>query len=197
MSGSSGGPLPSPSVHSPSLTSLPPSTTRYLLYQTSYLFPRGQQSTYNTSEIQFLWTLLDFLGFLDDLVEFVEIFQRHLTGTSLDRLGLSWIWFPPQEIDNLVAEAHRLLVEAHDETALNKRTCREWFQKLKNGDFDVDDKGHSGRPKIYEDAELEELLEEDSSLTQKELASRIASDQLGVVYYELLNASETTTETLY
>jgi len=50
------------------------------------------------------------------------------------------------------AEAHRLLVEAY-----NERTCREWFQKFKNGDFDVEDKDRSGRPKIYEDAELEEF----------------------------------------
>ncbi|GBP86640.1 Mariner Mos1 transposase [Eumeta japonica] len=62
--------------------------------------------------------------------------------------------------------AHRLLVEAYNEAALNERTRREWFQKLKIGDFDVEDKDRSGRPKIYEDAELEE----DSSQAQKELA---------------------------
>ncbi|CAK1544738.1 unnamed protein product [Leptosia nina] len=33
----------------------------------------------------------------------------------------------------------------------------------------VEDKYRSGRPKIYEDAEVEELLEEDSPQTQKEL----------------------------
>lgn len=68
------------------------------------------------------------------------------------------------------AEAHRLLVKAYGEAALSERTCREWFQKFKNGDFDVKDKDRSGRPKIYEDAELEVLLEKDSSQTQKELA---------------------------
>ena len=35
------------------------------------------------------------------------------------------------------AEAHRLLVEAYDDTALSERSCREWFQKFKNGEFDV------------------------------------------------------------
>ncbi|GBP23950.1 Mariner Mos1 transposase [Eumeta japonica] len=67
-------------------------------------------------------------------------------------------------------EAHRLLVEAYNEAALSERTCREWFQKFKNGDFDAEDKYCSGRPNIYEDAELEELLEEYSSQTQKEFA---------------------------
>ncbi|GBP67713.1 Mariner Mos1 transposase [Eumeta japonica] len=77
-------------------------------------------------------------------------------------------------------EAHRLLVEAHDEAALSERTYREWFQKFKNGDFDVGDKDRSGRPKIYDDAEWDELLEEDSSQTQKELALTLEVAQQAV-----------------
>ena len=53
------------------------------------------------------------------------------------------------------AEAHRLLVEAYDDAALSERSCREWFQKFKNDEFDVEDKKRSGRPKVY--AELEVL----------------------------------------
>ncbi|EFN76665.1 Histone-lysine N-methyltransferase SETMAR, partial [Harpegnathos saltator] len=68
------------------------------------------------------------------------------------------------------AEAHRLLVEAYGETALSERSCREWFQKFKNGEFDVEDKERSGRPKVYENTELKTLLEEDSCQTQEELA---------------------------
>ena len=45
------------------------------------------------------------------------------------------------------AEAHRLLVEAYGEAALSERSC-EWFQKFKNGEFDVEDKERSGRPKV-------------------------------------------------
>jgi len=60
------------------------------------------------------------------------------------------------------AEAHRLLVEAYGDVALSERSCREWFQKFKNCEFDIEDKEHSGRPKVYEDAELEALLGEDS-----------------------------------
>ena len=66
------------------------------------------------------------------------------------------------------AEAHRLLVEAYGDAALSERSC-EWFQKFKNGEFDVEDKERSGRPKVYEDAELKALLDEDSCQTQKEL----------------------------
>lgn len=78
------------------------------------------------------------------------------------------------------AESHRLLVEAYNEDALSERTCREWFQKFKKGDFDVNDKGRSGRPKIYEDADLEKLLDEDSSQTQKELALSLEVTQQAV-----------------
>ena len=35
------------------------------------------------------------------------------------------------------AEAHQLLVETYSEAALSERSCREWFQKFKNGEFDI------------------------------------------------------------
>ena len=47
------------------------------------------------------------------------------------------------------AEAHRLLIEAYGEAALSERSCREWFQKFKNGEFDIEDKERSGRPKVF------------------------------------------------
>ena len=68
------------------------------------------------------------------------------------------------------AEAHRLLVETYDEAALSERSYRDWFQNFKNGKFDIEDKERSGRAKMYEDAELEALLDQDSCQTQKELA---------------------------
>ncbi|GBP90369.1 Mariner Mos1 transposase [Eumeta japonica] len=74
------------------------------------------------------------------------------------------------------AEAHRLLVETYNEAALSERICREWFQKFKNGDFDVEDKDRVGRSKIYEDAELEE----DSPQTQKELALTLEVTQQAI-----------------
>ena len=65
-------------------------------------------------------------------------------------------------------EEHRLLVETYGEAALSERSCREWFQKFKNGEFDIEDKERSGRPKVYEDAELEALLDQNSCQTQEE-----------------------------
>jgi len=80
------------------------------------------------------------------------------------------------------SEAHRLLVETYGDAALSERS-REWFQKFKNGEFDVEDKEHSGRPKVYEDAELEALLDEDSYQTQKELALTLGVIQQTISFF--------------
>ena len=65
------------------------------------------------------------------------------------------------------AEVHRLLVKTYGEVALSEKSC-EWFQKFKDGEFDIEDKERSGRPKVYEDAELEALLDQNSYHTQEE-----------------------------
>ena len=50
-----------------------------------------------------------------------------------------------------------MLVETYGEAALSE-TCREWFQKFENGEFDIEDKERSRGPKVYEKAELEAFL---------------------------------------
>jgi len=54
-------------------------------------------------------------------------------------------------LKKFAAETHRLFVEAYGNAALSEKSCRESFQKFKNGEFDVEDKERSGRPKVYED----------------------------------------------
>ena len=66
------------------------------------------------------------------------------------------------------AEAYRLFVETYGEAASSERSCREWFQKIKNGEFHIEDKERGGRPKVYENAELDALLDQDSYQTQEE-----------------------------
>jgi len=55
-------------------------------------------------------------------------------------------------------EAHRMLSNTYGEAVISERTCREWFQHFKNGDFDVEDRHSGGREKVFEDAELEAYL---------------------------------------
>jgi len=54
------------------------------------------------------------------------------------------------------------------------------FKNLRTVNLDVKDKERSGRTKVYEDAELEALLDEDSCQTQKELA--LAVTQQTILY---------------
>ncbi|GFV01105.1 histone-lysine N-methyltransferase SETMAR [Trichonephila clavipes] len=66
-----------------------------------------------------------------------------------------------------------MLSNIYGEAAISERTCREWFQRFKNGDFEVEDQHGGGREKVFEDAELEALLDQDSCQTQQELSGSL------------------------
>jgi len=70
----------------------------------------------------------------------------------------------------------RLIECFYGETAIEK-TCREWFRRFKNGDFDIEDRHDGGKEKVFKDAELEVLLYEDSCQTQEELAGSLGAIQ--------------------
>ncbi|KAG5315389.1 MOS1T transposase, partial [Pseudoatta argentina] len=56
------------------------------------------------------------------------------------------------------AEAHRILVQTYGDNALSDTTCRDWFRRFQNNDFQLEDKERSGAPKKFQDKELEQLL---------------------------------------
>ena len=56
------------------------------------------------------------------------------------------------------AETQRMLSSTYGKTVLSERTCHEWFQRFKSGDFDVEDRHGDGKDKIFKDSELEVLL---------------------------------------
>ena len=66
-------------------------------------------------------------------------------------------------------------MQVYGDNAPTDKSCREWFRRFKNGDFSIEDKPRCGQSKKFEDKELEELLDEDPTQTQEELA-----DTLGV-----------------
>ena len=78
------------------------------------------------------------------------------------------------------AEARRMIVDTYGEAIISERTCREWFQCFKSGDFDAEDKERPGRVKKFEDAELEALLNEDACQTQQELANSLGVTQQAI-----------------
>ena len=69
------------------------------------------------------------------------------------------------------SEAHRELQNVYGDAALSETTCHDWFLRIKNSDFDVDDHPREERPKTFEDA--------------------------NVIYYQLLKPNETTTGERY
>lgn len=72
--------------------------------------------------------------------------------------------------------SHRLLVEAYGDQAVSESTCREWYRRFKDGDFDVNDKERLGQPKKFEDTELLALLDEDPSQMLKYLSETLNFD---------------------
>ncbi|KAG5309731.1 MOS1T transposase, partial [Pseudoatta argentina] len=47
------------------------------------------------------------------------------------------------------AEAHRILVQTYGDTALSDTTCRDWFRRFKNNDFELEDIERSGLLKLF------------------------------------------------
>ena len=66
--------------------------------------------------------------------------------------------------------AESILVEVYGEHALSETMCRDWFRRFKSGVFDLSNKDLGKSPNKFEDAELQALVEEDSTQTLKLLA---------------------------
>ena len=64
------------------------------------------------------------------------------------------------------AESHRMLV-AYGDNALSETTCRDWFRRFIDDNFDLSDKKHENRPSKVEDCQLQALLDEDDTQSQK------------------------------
>ncbi|GBP89754.1 Mariner Mos1 transposase [Eumeta japonica] len=75
------------------------------------------------------------------------------------------------------AEAHRILAETYGDNALSHTTCRNWFRRFKNNDFELEDEEHSGATKKFEDEKLEELLDQNRCQTLTELGKTLQVDE--------------------
>ena len=65
------------------------------------------------------------------------------------------------------AEAHREVQKVYGDDALSETTCRDWFRRFKDGDFDIDDRPREGSPKTFEIADVihYELLKPNETIT--------------------------------
>ena len=72
------------------------------------------------------------------------------------------------------AESHGMLLEIYADNALSETTCRDWFRRFETV---VEYQEHPGQPKMFQDTELQALLDKNDSQTQQEL-----TEQLGVAW---------------
>ena len=63
------------------------------------------------------------------------------------------------------AEATEIICSALGEGAVTHKMCKKWFQRFRNGDFDLSVRERPGQTKKFEDNELEQLLEENPTQT--------------------------------
>jgi len=85
-----------------------------------------------------------------------------------------------QSLKKSAAESHRMLVEAYGDNALSETTCRDWFRRFNDDNFDLSDKKHENRPRKVEDCQLQALLDEDDTKSQKMLAKQLDISQAGI-----------------
>ena len=78
------------------------------------------------------------------------------------------------------AESHRMLVEAYDDNALSETTYRDWFRRFNDDNFDLNDKKHENRSRKVEDCQLQALLNEDDTQSQKMLAEQLGVSQAAI-----------------
>jgi len=69
------------------------------------------------------------------------------------------------------AEATAMICAAYGENAVNHTTYKRWYQKFRQGDFNLEGEPCAGRPQKIETDELQALLADiNSAQTEKELA---------------------------
>jgi len=59
-------------------------------------------------------------------------------------------------------------------------TCRNWFCRFRNGNYDAKDKDHGRPTKEFKDKESEMLLDEDPYQTQTELTALLNVTHQGI-----------------
>ena len=66
-----------------------------------------------------------------------------------------------------------MLVEAYGHNIPPESTCRQWFRRFKNNNFDLEDEEREWAPKIFEDKDLESILDEDPCQSETQLAEAL------------------------
>jgi histone-lysine N-methyltransferase SETMAR len=60
---------------------------------------------------------------------------------------------------------------------MTNKTCKNWYQRFRSGDFELSNRERPGQQKKLEDDELEQLLSENTAQSQQELALQLGITQ--------------------
>ena len=67
------------------------------------------------------------------------------------------------------AQTAKKLRDVYGEEALKYRQCRNWFDKLRSGDFSLKDEERSGRSNEVDDDQIKAIIEPDRHVTVREI----------------------------
>ena len=80
----------------------------------------------------------------------------------------------------VVAYMQWLICGTMGKDVLSIRTAQHWFHRFKNGNFELDDLSHSGRPLQVNMDLLKELIEQDPRLTTRCLAECLGCSHIAI-----------------
>ena len=84
------------------------------------------------------------------------------------------------QLQKNAAAAAEMICSDLGEGAVTHKTCKKWYQRFRDGNFDISDRERPGQPKKFNDDELQQLLDENSAQTQQDLASQLGVTQQAV-----------------
>ena len=109
------------------------------------------------------------MSFCQSIKNFVFRIVKHV-GFCVKESVFERNFTAPLYLKETAVEAHRTLVETYGDCALLEITYRDWFRRIKNFDFYVEDKERSGTMKKFEDEEFMSLFPDDSCRAKAECA---------------------------
>ncbi|CAD5220683.1 unnamed protein product [Bursaphelenchus xylophilus] len=79
------------------------------------------------------------------------------------------------------AAAAKKICEVEGDNVVSDRTAQNWFKRFNDGDTDLEDKTHSGRPTTVDSEAIREAVETNPSVSTRRLAAELGIPQTSVV----------------
>lgn len=80
------------------------------------------------------------------------------------------------------AQTRREICDVYGAEAVTPRMCQFWFNRFRNGKFDLEDSSRSGRPIKISDDQILELIKNNCHYTIREIGSRLNISHAAVAH---------------